>query len=154
MINVLIQYSIGPVGRAIEALYLNNSLPASLIVFIWMVVIFFGLRGVSQMRRLLRQWVEEVLPQYNPENIHTPARILATLEPRWNEAAVRVRFMPTKHGFWTQPATPDGLRTPVGFTPEGIDQVITRITGRKRDSMLVATDATVRPSRQKRRVYR
>lgn len=151
MINIFIQYLLGPVGRGIEALYLNNGLFFSLLLIPWLIIIVFGLHGVSHMRSQLRSWVAEILPNYDLDQHTTPERMLLALEPRWNEAAARVRFMPTKYGFWTQRATADGLRTHAGFTPEGIDQVITRITGRKRDTNLIAVDAAVKNARKHKR---
>lgn len=153
MIKVFTDYMLGPIGRAIEAAYFDHALQASLLVLVWMMVVIVGLNGVARMRRLLRIWVEEVLPQYDPDHIQTPEHILLALEPRWEDAASQVRFMPTKRGLWTQRATPDGLRAPAGFTPEGIDQLITRITGRKRETMMIAADAVVRPTRSRKRVY-
>jgi hypothetical protein len=154
MIKVFTEYMIGPVGRAIEALYLHNAFIASMIVLGWMIVVLVGMQGATRMRVQLRQWIRELLLQYDLDDRRTPERMLQALEPRWNEAAAQVRFMPTKHGLWTQRATPDGLRRHAGFTPEGIDRTITSITGRQPDTRANGQPATTtaRAARKKKRM--
>lgn len=154
MINLFLQYMMGSVGRTLEALYLNNGLFFSLLLIPWLAFVLIGMQGTAQMRAKLRTWVIELLPAYDPDHSKTPERLLLALEPRWNEAAADIRFMPTKHGFWTQRATVDGLRERAGFTPEGIEQLITRITGRHRDTKLIAPDAAVKNVHKRRRAYR
>jgi hypothetical protein len=129
MISMLIKYMMGPLGRTLEAAYLNHGLQASLLLLAWMGVVYLGLRGVIRLRQLLRRWVEELLPAYDPESAATPQRLLLALEPRWQEAAARVHFMPTRHGLWIQRATPERLKAHAGFTAEGIEQLIRRIRG-------------------------
>ncbi|MBE3558128.1 MAG: hypothetical protein IMW89_02760 [Ktedonobacteraceae bacterium] len=143
MIKVMVDYMMGPLGRSLEAAYLDHGVQASLLVLAWMVVVFIGLRGVARMRRLLRLWVAEVLPHYDFADSRTPEQILLALEPRWNAAASQVRFMPGFYGLWIQRATPDGLRSYAGFTREGVNQLIMRITGHRRATALETT-GTVR----------
>lgn len=150
MIKIFVDSMLGSIGRAIEYAYLNHAFQASLIMLVWMIVIIFGLSGVARMRRKLRVWVEEVLPQYDADNVQTPERILLALEGRWNTEAAQVRFMPTKRGLWTQRATVEGLKEHAGFTPAGIEQIITRITGRPQDCKRVAIDVAGKRSTRAR----
>ncbi|QBD76510.1 hypothetical protein EPA93_11010 [Ktedonosporobacter rubrisoli] len=149
MFKIIIDLMLGAPGRALEALYLNHEVQASLLVLAWMIVVFVGLRSVSRMRSRLRIWVTEILPQYDPDDAQTPERILQALEPRWNEAAATIRFMPTKRGLWTQRATADGLREPAGFTVAGIERLITRIIRRPRNVVSAAAPSP-RPTRSAR----
>jgi len=149
MITILIQQMLGPLGRALEQAYLNHGVQASLVVLAWMVVVAWGLRGVYRLRRQLGHWVRELLPQYDLDDPQTPEQLLAALAPRWDEAARRVRFVPTKRGLWIQRATPAALRELAGFTPDGIARLITRLTGYQRASA-VTVDAPVRVQRRYR----
>ncbi|MBX5456969.1 MAG: hypothetical protein IRZ31_08715 [Thermogemmatispora sp.] len=130
MIGVLVDYLMGPLGRALESAYLTHSLPIGLLLLVWMGVVCWGLRGVIRLRQQLRRWVQELLPAYDPAQPETPQQLLQALEPRWQEAAARVRFMPTHHGLWIRRATPEALRAEVGFTTEGLARLLARLAPR------------------------
>ena len=127
MIGVLVDYLMGPLGRALENAYLTHSLPIGLLLLAWMGVVCWGLRGVIRLRQQLRRWVQELLPAYDPAQPETPQQLLQALEPRWQEAAARVRYMPTRHGLWIRRATPEALRAEAGFTAEGLARLLARL---------------------------
>nr|BBH93053.1 hypothetical protein KTA_12520 [Thermogemmatispora argillosa] len=127
MIGVLVDYLMGPLGRALESAYLAHSLPIGLLLLVWMGVVCWGLHGVIGLRQQLRRWVLELLPAYDLAQPETPQQLLQALEPRWQEVAARVRFMPTRHGLWIRRATPEALRAEVGFTAEGLARLLARL---------------------------
>ncbi|WP_052890241.1 hypothetical protein [Thermogemmatispora carboxidivorans] len=127
MIGVLVDYLMGPLGRALENAYLTHSLPIGLLLLVWMGVVCWGLRGLIRLRQQLRRWVQELLPLCDPSQPGTPQQLLEVLEPRWQEEAARVRFMPTRHGLWIRRATPEALRAEVGFTAEGLARLLVRL---------------------------
>ncbi|MBX5448964.1 hypothetical protein [Thermogemmatispora sp.] len=128
MIGLLVDYLMGPLGRALESAYLTHSLPIGLLLLAWMGVICWGLHGVIGLRQQLRRWVLELVPAYDLTQPETPRQLLQALEPRWQAAAARVRFMPTRHGLWIRRATPEALRAEVGFTTEGLTRLLARLT--------------------------
>ncbi|WP_376794551.1 hypothetical protein [Thermogemmatispora sp.] len=127
MIGILVDYLMGPLGRALESAYLRNALPASLLLLTWMGVVCWGLRGVIRLRQQLRGWVLELLPEHDLADPETPQRLLQALEPRWQAAAARVHYMPTRHGLWIRRTTPEALRAEVGFTAEGLARLLLRL---------------------------
>jgi hypothetical protein len=118
MLTGMLMGVLGPAGRWIVDQYLTHGAQLSLLVLVWMVVV-----GVGQYHagRLQRQIKADIRTQLGSGV--KPEVVLAQLEPRWREAARSIRWMPAAKGWWTQPATDEGLREFAGFTPVEVDRL-------------------------------
>lgn len=125
MFEALIDQMLGPVGRWLADTYLANSALLSVPVAVWMAVVAAGLHGPARLRGQQRRWVLELLGEYDPADPRTPARIVERLETRWAAAGRQVRWMPTRGGWWTRRATLADLRVHTGFTPAGVQRLLT-----------------------------
>ncbi len=134
MLTSLLLQTIGPAGRWIIDQYLAHGPVLSAIVAIWMVVVGVGQYRFGKLQHQVRGWLRKELATGA-----STVSVLASLEPRWQQATETVRWMPAANGWWTQPVADTQLRELVGFTPAQVDRLATALAAaRERDARKLA----------------
>ncbi len=127
---------VGPIGRWLLGEYTAYSTLIAPLLFVWIVFVAVGQHGVNKLRWQVRNWLSST----EGASTMDAGELVRLLEPRWQQAVQRVRWMPAAKGFWTRRATETGLRSEVGFTPPGLDKMrkALRVNRRRRQPVQAA----------------
>jgi len=121
VINPILDTLLGSVGRFLEQLYLQNASWLSIMVLAWMAAVAIGQQTVHSVRVTLRQAIGKDCAQYS---LLTPEELLARLQGVYQGACADRRFMPSSRGLWITRCTPEKLRSQVGFTADGLKEMV------------------------------
>jgi hypothetical protein len=121
VVTPILDALLGSVGRFLEHVYLDNAGWLSFIVLAWMGVVAVGQRTVHSVRVALRKAIREYRDQFADL---TPEELLPRLRPVYQAACAERRFMPSQRGLWITRCTTEKLRTHVGFTADGLREMM------------------------------